>query len=148
MAYTKINWQDLPSTDTPITADNLQHMDDGIEEAHNLIGSIIASGSNENGSFIKFADGTMICTKTVTGTINFTTEWYSRYLGTLDLGNYAQTFIERPKLNVQFYGSNSQWVVSMNDVDVTHIATITVCKPNQVSNVNAYYDVIAIGKWK
>lgn len=40
MTYTKINWQDLPSTDTPITSENLGHMDDGIEEAHNLIDEI------------------------------------------------------------------------------------------------------------
>lgn len=40
MAYTKTNWEDLPSTDTPITADNLQNMEDGIEEAHNLIDEI------------------------------------------------------------------------------------------------------------
>lgn len=31
MSYTKINWQDLPSTTTPINATNLNHMDDGIE---------------------------------------------------------------------------------------------------------------------
>lgn len=30
MAYTKINWQDSPSTATPLTAANLNHMDDGI----------------------------------------------------------------------------------------------------------------------
>lgn len=31
MSYTKINWQNLPSTATPINATNLNHMDDGIE---------------------------------------------------------------------------------------------------------------------
>lgn len=30
MAYSKINWHDSPSTATPITAANLNHMDDGI----------------------------------------------------------------------------------------------------------------------
>ena len=41
MAYTKINWQDLPSTVTPATSENLGHMDDGIEEAHNDIDKVI-----------------------------------------------------------------------------------------------------------
>ena len=40
MAYTKTNWEDLPSTDTPITSANLQNMEDGIEEAHNDIAEI------------------------------------------------------------------------------------------------------------
>lgn len=31
MAYTKVNWQDLPSTSTPRNATNLGHMDDGIK---------------------------------------------------------------------------------------------------------------------
>lgn len=33
MAYTKINWQDSPSTSTPITANNLNKMDNGIASA-------------------------------------------------------------------------------------------------------------------
>lgn len=41
MAYTKTNWEDLPSTDTPVDATNLQNAEDGIEEAHNLIDEII-----------------------------------------------------------------------------------------------------------
>ena len=30
MAYTRVNWEDLPSTDTPINATNLNKMDEGI----------------------------------------------------------------------------------------------------------------------
>ena len=29
--YTPINWEDSPSTATPITAENLNHMEDGIQ---------------------------------------------------------------------------------------------------------------------
>ena len=31
--YTRMNWENTPSTATPLTADNLNHMDDGIEWA-------------------------------------------------------------------------------------------------------------------
>lgn len=40
MAYTKINWQDVPSTSTPINAANLNHMDDGIASATSLAESV------------------------------------------------------------------------------------------------------------
>ena len=30
MAYTRVNWEDLPSTNTPINATNLNKMDEGI----------------------------------------------------------------------------------------------------------------------
>lgn len=37
MPYTRIGWEDEPSTATPISADNLNHMEDGIEYAHSVI---------------------------------------------------------------------------------------------------------------
>lgn len=33
--YTRMNWENTPSKATPLTADNLNHMDDGIEQATN-----------------------------------------------------------------------------------------------------------------
>ena len=33
--YTRMNWENTPSTATPLTADNLNHMDEGIEQATN-----------------------------------------------------------------------------------------------------------------
>lgn len=38
MAYKKIGWKDYPSTDTPINATNLEHMDAGILENAQTIG--------------------------------------------------------------------------------------------------------------
>ena len=37
MAYTRVNWEDLPSTDTPINAANLNKMDEGIKDLENDI---------------------------------------------------------------------------------------------------------------
>jgi regulator of replication initiation timing len=31
MEYTRINWKNSPNTETPVTAENLNHMEDGIE---------------------------------------------------------------------------------------------------------------------
>lgn len=45
MAYTKINWKNLPSTNTPVNATNLNHMDEGIYDANdkNIITAQISS---------------------------------------------------------------------------------------------------------
>ena len=40
MAYTKINWQNSPSAETPINADNLNHMDDQIAENEQKISEL------------------------------------------------------------------------------------------------------------
>ena len=37
MAYTRVNWEDLPSTDTPINATNLNKMDKGIKDNYDEI---------------------------------------------------------------------------------------------------------------
>jgi hypothetical protein len=36
MSYERINWEDSPSVKTPISAENLRHMEDGIKSAHEL----------------------------------------------------------------------------------------------------------------
>lgn len=40
MAYTKINWQNSPSAETPINADNLNHMDDQIAKNEQKISEL------------------------------------------------------------------------------------------------------------
>lgn len=49
MDYEKINWENQPSKKTPINATNLNHMDDGIYEAHERINanSIITTATGE-----------------------------------------------------------------------------------------------------
>ena len=43
----------------------------------NYINGIIESGQNENGWWFKYVDGTMICTKMLTGTPDSVTPWTS-----------------------------------------------------------------------
>ena len=37
MAYKRVNWENLPSTNTPVNADNLNKMDEGIKDLDDLI---------------------------------------------------------------------------------------------------------------
>lgn len=46
MAYTKVNWKDLPDTSTPINADNLNTMDGQIEANANAIEEITSNFDN------------------------------------------------------------------------------------------------------
>lgn len=41
MAYTKQTWNDLPNTTTPINATRLNHIEDGVYDAHNLSKDVI-----------------------------------------------------------------------------------------------------------
>ena len=53
----KINFQNLPSTTTPVNATDLNQLQTNVE---NAINSVIDSGSNSNGYYTKYEDGTLI----------------------------------------------------------------------------------------
>lgn len=65
----KINFENLPSTKTPINATNLNLLQTNVETA---INSIVESGSNDNGRWIKYSDGTMICYGKTTKNVSIT----------------------------------------------------------------------------
>lgn len=111
--------------------------------------TIIESGSNDNGSWIKYSDGTMICYKS-TGWIdmNITTSWGSLYEGNISVGNFPAVFIETPTISVTPFGSGM--LIEQGGIDASKISwgNITCVKPNSVENVKARFHLIAIGKWK
>lgn len=111
--------------------------------------TIIESGSNDNGSWIKYGDGTMICYKS-TGEIdmNITTSWGSLYEGNISVGNFPAEFIETPTISVTPFGSGMLIEQGGIDASKTSWGNITGVRPNSVENVKARFHLIAIGKWK
>lgn len=108
MAYQKQDWKDLPDRSTPISAERLNHMEDGIENSVDLNSTQTISGSktfssnitinstptsnnhalrlgdieyksNSNGSYIKFPNGLLICLKKVDFKQTIQTQWGSLY---------------------------------------------------------------------
>ena len=121
---------------------------------NNLVGainSVVESGSNANGSWIKFSDGTMICTKKVTGQVNIAATWGNLYDtgdNPLDLGDWAIPFIDVPIVSISFYGANGQWVKGFQTSTTKEkIGKISIASATS-KTANAYYNVIGIGKWK
>lgn len=64
-------------------------------------GYIVESGSNANGEYIKFSDGTMICYR-VTDVIamNIDVAWGSLFEGSVDMGQFPISFIETPAISI------------------------------------------------
>lgn len=46
MSYTRVNWENLPSTNTPLNATNLNKMDAGIKDLDNNVSSLITRMTN------------------------------------------------------------------------------------------------------
>lgn len=113
---------------------------------------IIDSGTNENGTYIKYYDGTMICYKTVSGTVEITEQYYGYFYHTPDdklfnLGDFAMPFVETPISSIRFRGGNTQWIGSTQNQSATHIGDLHIISVTS-KTAGAYYDVIAFGRWK
>ena len=120
----------------------------------NLVGainSIVESGSNANGDYIKYSDGTMICTKKVTGQVKITSTWGNLYDtgdNPFDLGNWAIPFIDVPIVSISFYGANGQWVEGFQTSTTKEkVGKITIASATS-KTANSYYNIIGIGRWK
>ena len=118
-----------------------------------FLGTIVESGSNTNGNYIKYGDGTMICTKKVTGTTDINETWGSGTTSgastSIAFGSWPKTFIATPVVNVtvQRSGSNS-WVTGVDSISTTNAGAVSLCRFTGGLNVPYTLHVIGIGKWK
>lgn len=120
----------------------------------NYINGIVESGSNANGSWTKWADGTMIINKTVLGTANITNAWGSLYISAeINLGNFPVAFIEMPTIVVSPQNqTGTQYMLAGQGGSgygtETNAGNVALVRPNSRTNVAYRLEVIAKGKWK
>lgn len=112
-------------------------------------------GSNLNGKWIKYANGTMICYKTLIGTanINESTMGGTFYFTNIDLGNTPQEFIERPTIVVSPQTQSGTQFFLMGSSGssygtATNFGVVSIARPQQRNDVLYVLDVVAIGRWK
>lgn len=144
----KIKFENLLSKKTPLSAEIFNIMQDNIEEAiDEAVGKFIESGSNSNGGYIKFSDGTMICTKRkVFGSTPIRNTWGSFYESAkLDLGDYAQPFIIEPKTFVM--PVNTFFIERDSNSSATSFGSFYAVRP-VAADIYVTVDCLAIGKWK
>lgn len=118
------------------------------------INGIIESGSNDNGNWIKFSDGTMICTsvKVVESICN--QAWGNLYeTSWLQLGKMPQAFISTP-YNVSATltsasGGKAGFIEFIDKTTATSWGQTIVARAVS-SNTSLIFaiNLIAIGKWK
>ena len=171
MAYTKTNWTDT----TPINTTNLNKIENGIAANDTAIGnlsnlntsskdnlvtainSVVESGSNNNGSWIKFADGTMICKFTQIINVAVTNAWGSLYGGKFSVHDYPQEFIDIPEASITLVANNDGnyggWIGNNGGTDdirptKKNIGEFVMLRPTTTSNGYYKVQVIAVGKWK
>ena len=127
---------------------------DKIDKEQELLNTkiIYDSGSNSNGSWIKFADGTMICRRTSINYVPVAQQNSNLFYGYLDLGDFAQPFIEPPTLIC--WGGNNNDCFALEPYDVVTITNTNAGGVYPIAfhqHVDPYQVVvhyIAMGFWK
>ena len=118
------------------------------------INGIVESGSNTNGSWTKWADGTMIINKTVLGTANITNAWGSLYISNdINLGDFPVAFIEKPTVVVSPQTqTGTQYMLTGQGTSgygtETNAGNVALVRPNSRTGVDYRLEVMAKGKWK
>jgi hypothetical protein len=112
---------------------------------------IYDSGTNSNGSWIRFTDGTMQCwgSNSVTTSVSFANGFGStagnEFYGTLDGVTFPQTFTVAPSVNINCNDNGAFQVMSAALVTTTNFRAIGSYRLNStVMDFNWH----AIGKWK
>ena len=103
------------------------------------------SGSNANGSWIKFDDGTMICYNTYSNTINITSGYEGVYYGNTGTITFPIKFANRPILFTQTNLAGGGFTYyGYNDTSFSGFVWKTQSKSS--ASVDVYW--LAIGRWK
>lgn len=115
--------------------------------------NITGYGSNENGEYYKFSDGTLICIKSVICTCTMLDAWGSMYESVkLDLLQWPYEFIRVPKVTVTSapptdsdYGCIIQgvWGTTTKAVGKTQLM-----RPVATEEQEYYINIVGIGRWK
>lgn len=109
----------------------------------------LEKGSNTNGNYIKFSDGTMICYKEISLNVACTNSWGVLYEnGTaLDFGDWAATFYSTPFVMVEKTASRGSWLQTMSDTSTTKVGKGYVASATSFTS-SVTFACLGIGRWK
>jgi hypothetical protein len=125
---------------------NLKIDETATDDEFNITTGGIESGSNANGEYTKFPDGTLICT----GKYSKTTVFSASGNIFTHADGVKQTFPipfvgQLPKMSVEVYGSTAMWasarLTSLTDFEV-------VSMQGSSTNSTLEHSWMAIGRWK
>lgn len=112
-------------------------------------GYIVESGSNNNGSWIKYSDGRLITMHKVTRTLARTSAWGNMYESTTqaDLGNYPMAFKDIPFVYVTLHEVNAL-LEAVQFSSANNAGKVYILAPTLSESADYTFQVLAIGRWK
>lgn len=151
----KITYEDKVSLVTsPLPRKNKVTSTDMNEIKEVVNANSLETGTNENGTYVKFDNGVLICTKLVQLTgVAITTAIGSMYrTGELSLGDFAETFISVPNISIDIAKLSGDVYIGMIgshfNISETSAGAIQILRPTSSASADFDIEIIAIGRWK
>ena len=114
--------------------------------------AIIERGDNANGEYIRWEDGTQICTRTVTLTFSATSATGALYYARFDGYTYPAAFVDIPQLFLGFsdLGTTIRGGIPVQATGATptQMPDFFIFKTAKVTNYSGLFHYLAIGRWK
>ena len=107
-------------------------------------GAIIERGSNANGEYVKFADGTLICRNIDTINLNGYNSGVYRQI------NFPHTFLNN-KYSLSVYGwraADDSIMFFLRGGSIRTVNTFNITTSTNDSALGTRFDYVAIGRWK
>lgn len=116
-------------------------------------GATIEHGDNSYGSYWKFPDGLLICTKKWSGTVTMATSYGGHYetADAVSFGNWAYNFVSAPTVTASCGGSVSTVMAIVEKIYGTSTSAVGssyLMSPTSRTSVSVTVNIIGIGQWK
>lgn len=140
---------DIPNINK-VTDNDMNEIKEVVNNNATMLGNIVESGTNANGTYIKYDGGIMICFKTITITgVNINNSWGALYeSGAIQLGDFAQTFSKRPTIIVENSDGQGCWLELYDNMSPTSAGRCFVASAVSSTNKNLTFEIIAFGEWE
>lgn len=112
---------------------------------------VVESGSGVNGDYTKYYDGTLICRKRVTQSMNITNAWGSFFESTtlFDFGSWEYSFVgANPKITVANVGAWCDYETVTGTTTTAIGRTYIYRHIGGATNVSVTMSVVGYGRWK
>lgn len=118
--------------------------------AERVVETAVSSGSNSNGKWVRFIDGTQICTKLITAIASFTTAFGSWYEtpNVVSFGNWPVPFINDDIVITATVVNRACVVEALMSYSATSAGHSYLMRPTNSTDQDVRINLIAIGRWK
>ena len=127
------------------------HRKYGSKVNNELISNLTGYGTNTNGTYYKFVDGTLICTKVFTTNISISSSWGALYetSAPISFGDWAHSFISAPIASLTVASDEGLACVpeKLSGVTASSAGNSFFFRP-VTGNGPLTVNLIAIGRWK